>query len=132
MQEFNYDRFWVDTSGTRWRPHQIEARSPFDGMPYNISKEELIKSPLEMYLYALSIKEKLPEDLHNAMLLWSYDQDSSEYVKSYLDWLERCDERKKSREKFEKQMRLHDKVMKFSMALTFVLLLIALFSNAFK
>jgi hypothetical protein len=95
----------------------------------NFNERELLKSAMDMYLYSLSIKEKLPEDLHKAMLLWSFDPKSNEYVKLYLEWVDTCEKRKLSREKFEKSMAMQEKIMKFSLLVAGLLLACVLIFN---
>ena len=80
-----------------------------------LTKEKLLNSPIDMYLYSLSTKQRLPDELHEAMLLWSFDIELNEYVKSYLSWIKTCEERKLSREKFEKQMQFQEKFIKITL-----------------
>lgn len=74
---------------------------------------DLTSSPRDMYLYSLETKEKLPEHLHEAMMLWSFhpDPEIKEYVKMYLDWTERCEVRRKYKEKFERRILIQEKIL---------------------
>lgn len=85
-------------------------------------KEDLISSPEKMYMLSLVSRERLPEELHNAMLLWSFDSNMGPYVQMYLEWSSHCDEMKSSRIRFEKSMLLYDRIMLGSILLTGVIL----------
>ena len=53
-----------------------------------------------MYFLSLSIKDELPQELHNAMLLWSFSPQQADLVKSYLHWVETCKERKQKKNEY--------------------------------
>lgn len=91
-----------------------------------LSKEQLRSSPEKMYWYALGTREKLPEELHDAMMLWSFDPANSFYCRLYLDWIGHCDEMRMIREKFEKRQRIMDRVLFCSAALCFLTLVFVL------
>lgn len=74
-------------------------------MPHGrLSEDQLMNSAMEMYLYSLSIHDKLPEKLHEAMLLWSFHPEQKNYVKDYLIWVETCEKRKIQKIKFDKRL----------------------------
>lgn len=83
-------------------------RVPGDFKAY---KKHLIQSPERMYMYSLSTHEKLPEDLHEAMLLWSFDSKQSFFVKSYLEWVEMIERHHKSRMDLERASRTFDRIL---------------------
>ncbi len=96
------------------------------------SREELISSPEKMYSLSMSTRSRLPEDLHNAMLLWSFDPNYAYYVQMYLDWSSHCDRMKECRERFDKRCKLHDRIMLSLMIITGLSLSSILILNAIK
>jgi len=87
-----------------------------------LSKEQLLSSPMDMYLYSLAIRDRLPDDLHDAMLVWSFDPKEKEHVQAYISWVASCDERKKAKERWDRKMKMHDMIIKSTMALATVAL----------
>jgi hypothetical protein len=80
-----------------------------------LSKEQLISSPADMYLYSLALKDRLPDELHNAMLVWSFDPEEKAHVQAYLSWVASCDERKRARKDWERKMERSDTIMNVTM-----------------
>lgn len=74
-------------------------------------RDALKSSPERMWDLSLRNKERLPDDLHEAMLLWSFDPAQKLYVQFYLDWAGHCEFMKASREKFERQRKMHDRIL---------------------
>lgn len=62
-------------------------------------------SPEEMYRHSIRTGRKLPDELHEAMLLWSFDPKQEGIVKEYLVWVKTCEEREKYRSRMDKRMR---------------------------
>ncbi|NBT59367.1 hypothetical protein EBT16_11350 [bacterium] len=120
MQEFLFIPY--DTSATR-EVGLIESR---------YSHEELISSPEKMYMLSLSIRDRLPENLHNAMLLWSFDPNNSHYVQMYLDWSSHCEEMKRSKERFDIRCKTHDRIMLSLMVVTGLAIFSTLVSGVIK
>lgn len=92
-----------------------------------LSEEQLIGSALEMYSYSLSLHDKLPEKLHEAMLLWSFDPESKDYVKDYLIWVDICEKRKVSKIRFYKRMARINFLEKLNYVLIVIFLLFLFF-----
>lgn len=89
--------------------------------------EKIKKSAEDLYIHSLIIHGRLPEDLHNAMMLWSFHPTESTYVKEYLIWADLCEKRQKSRDSFEKKIQRNDliiKVLLFALGLSIICLLI--------
>lgn len=80
-----------------------------------LTDEQLMASPVDMYLYSLAIRERLPEKLHQAMLMWSFDPNQNEHVQRYLEWVESCEERKVAKERWEKKFARNERIMKVLM-----------------
>jgi hypothetical protein len=93
---------------------------------------EIISSPEKMYLHSLSTRERLPDEFHEAMMLWSFDPSQSMYCQMYLDWVDHCDKMRKGREKFEKNQRIMDRILFCSVSLCFAALLLVLAQKAFQ
>lgn len=96
-----------------------------------MSKEQLMASPMDMYLYSLAIRDRLPDDLHDAMLVWSFDPQHKTHVQNYILWAASCEERKKAKRDWERKMELHDIIMKGTMALAFLALVTQIAANLF-
>lgn len=62
-------------------------------------------SPEEMYRHSIRMGRKLPDELHEAMLLWSFDPMHEDTVREYLEWVKTCEARKKYRSRMDKRMR---------------------------
>ncbi len=81
-------------------------------------KKFLIESPERMYSHSLSTCEKLPDELHEAMLVWSFDSKKSEVVRMYLEWVDRVEYHRLSLKKFEDAHRAQERILLVLMALT--------------
>jgi hypothetical protein len=55
--------------------------------------EQMKLDPVAMYLHSLRTFSRLPEELHESMLVHSLDPAKSENVRSYLEWVSACEER---------------------------------------
>lgn len=95
----------------------------------SLSKEKWTQSAEKMYMLSLSTRERLPEELHNAMILWSFDLKSKPYVQMYLDWTKHCEEMEARRKRFERQCLMHDRMIVFTMIFTGSVLAVIIFSN---
>lgn len=86
--------------------------------------------PQELYTWSLRHGRKLPDPLHNHMLLWSFDDEHSQVVKDYLEWTEHCERRDKATEKIMKRMQnieRMDKILNLTIMLLMILLMAAFF-----
>jgi hypothetical protein len=83
-------------------------------------------SPSDLYLHSLRIKQKLPQELHDAMMLWSFHPDGKEHARMYLEWVEHCELREESRIRFEKRMKNLDRTHSFLMVVCGVALSVLL------
>lgn len=89
-------------------------------------RESLKSNPEKMWDIALRNKQRLPDDLHEAMLLWSFDASQKFTVQLYLDWVGHCEAMEASREKFERERRLHDRILFGMMVVSYVALVAVL------
>lgn len=110
MEEYYYDNI-LD-----WHFHEIPSiefqHKVWDALDSTgeieapeIDPEDIGESCEKLYIYSLRIKRRLPQELHEKMLLWSYSDEGEMCVRLYLSWVERCEEleeRRKRHEKFEK------------------------------
>jgi hypothetical protein len=60
--------------------------------------------PKELFLFSLRTGKKLPDELHNAMILWSFDDKHVEVVKDYFEWAEHCVRRDEAMEQTRKKI----------------------------
>lgn len=72
-------------------------------------RKSIKSDPAAMYMYSLRCMERLPDDLHEAMLLAAFDPTHSWMVKHYLEWAIACDERAIRTEKARMQEEFHNK-----------------------
>jgi hypothetical protein len=89
-------------------------------------EDEIKSSPSDLYLHSLRIKQRLPQELHDAMMLWSFHPDGKEYARMYLEWVERCDLWEESRVRFERDRKNFDRFHSISMVVCGVAFLIFL------
>lgn len=75
-------------------------------------KNKIRSDPAAMYMYSLRCMERLPNDLHEAMLLAAFDPAHSSMVKHYLEWAISCDERAIRADKARKQEEFHRRSIK--------------------
>jgi hypothetical protein len=92
------------TSSNTYVP-KIKREIVCEGLPIGTSAEEL-------YFYSLRIHGRLPNHLHEMMILWSFDPTKSDYVKDYFSWIETCEKREQSRNIFETKMKRIDSINK--------------------
>ena len=55
--------------------------------------KEMETNPQAMYLYALRTHRRLPDRLHEAMLLHSFNSEHRQDVRMYMLWVSSCEER---------------------------------------
>lgn len=72
-------------------------------------KKSIRSDPSAMYMYSLRCMERLPDDLHEAMLLAAFDPNHSQLVKHYLEWAASCEERATRTEKLRRHEEFHNK-----------------------
>lgn len=58
--------------------------------------ERMKRDPVAMYLHSLRTHSRLPQNLHEAMLIHSLDPMMDCHVKSYLEWVDACERREES------------------------------------
>lgn len=85
--------------------------------------------PQELYSISLRIGRKLPDQLHNHMLLWSFDDEHIHVVKDYLEWVEHCERRDEATERTRKRIESiekMDRILNLATMLVGILLVAAL------
>lgn len=97
-----------------------------------IDEEEFLASPEKMYMLSLRTRRRLPDRLHEAMVMWSFDPAHADHVRMYLNWIEHCDEMRASRERFERIQRNHDRMLFCMMILSGFALVSLLVFEFFK
>ena len=73
----------------------------------NSDIEMMSRDPRAMYLHSLQTNGRLPDSLHEAMLLFSFDPEFGQCVKDYLMWSASCE---KINEAMERLRRFDRKV----------------------
>lgn len=76
--------FWEDWPNAQ----NVAVRTPMEIPSDEKEREELSKDPYQMLQVALSRREKLPDDLHQAMMVWSFHPQLSYTAKMYVEWLD--------------------------------------------
>lgn len=69
-------------------------------IPDGTDREMLAQDPHRMCMIAFSRKERLPEDLHQAMIMWSFHPDFSYCAKIYIEFLDFLDSMKPKNSSF--------------------------------
>lgn len=98
----------------------------------DLKEEDFVSSPEKMYMLSMRIHDRLPDRLHESMLMWSFDPKQSDYVKMYLNWVGHCDEMKASRERTQRMLRNHDRTLFCMMLVSGVALASILFYEFLK
>ena len=111
MQDFSFERVRDDICV--WPPNIPLSESDMD---------EMASDPQVMYLHSLRTHKRLPNRLHEAMLLFSFHPDSRLSVQHYLLWVAACEEREAHMKSFRRSERLRDFVLAASMLLVSVAL----------
>ena len=91
--------------------------------------EKMKRDPVAMYLHSLRTHSRLPENLHEAMLIHSLDPAMHYHVKSYLEWVDACERREESSRMLRRRETMVDRVILGSMVfamLGYVILLLSL------
>jgi hypothetical protein len=96
------------------------------------SEDQIILSPEKMYLMSLNTREKLPERMHEAMLLWSFDPSASVYCQLYFDWISHCEKMQLYREKMDKRFRFQERFIFASMIVSYIALALTLVLQRFS
>ena len=94
--------------------------------------ERMRSDPVTMYLHSLRTRSRLPDELHESMLIHSLDPASSENVKSYLEWVSACEEREERMVVFHRREKMIDRIMLCSVVLGMVGYAILILMVAFK
>jgi len=68
------------------------------------------RCPASMYMLSLRKHARLPDELHEAMLLFSFDPDHADCVRSYLEWAKSCDDRADALKRFRRLERLNERL----------------------
>lgn len=85
--------------------------------------EAMVSDPVAMYLHSLRTHKRLPERMHEAMLLHSFSPAFSRDVQNYLLWVAACEEREARMNSFRRSESLRDVVVAASMFLLGVALI---------
>jgi hypothetical protein len=93
---------------------------------------EWIASPEKMYTYALRSRKRLPDEFHNAMMMWAYDPNYKQYVVMYLEWVKHCEDMEGCRARMRRREMVGDKVLFSSTAMSFLALVLVLAWKAFN
>jgi hypothetical protein len=67
-----------------------QVRTPLP-IPEGEEREKLSKNPAMMLSISMSRRERLPDDLHTAMVMWSFHPDKQKICKFYFDWVAACE-----------------------------------------
>jgi hypothetical protein len=103
--------------------------------PSQITSEEMerMKSdPISMYLYSLRTQSRLPEELHESMLVHSLDPASSANVRDYLEWVSLCEDRKERMAILRRREAMVDRMILGSMVMGMLGYVFLLFMVAIK
>lgn len=68
----------------------VEVRIPL-AIPKGSDREELARDPRRMLSISMSRRERLPDDLHQAMVMWSFHPDFHTICRFYFDWVSVCE-----------------------------------------
>lgn len=80
-------------------------------MPSKIDWSSVLPiDPQELYVLSLRTGRQLPDQLHNHMLLCSFDENHARVVKDYLEWAEHCNRREENTERLRKKMESIEKM----------------------
>jgi hypothetical protein len=85
-----------------------------------LSEEDMDKmesEPQSMYMYSLRTHKRLPDRLHEAMLLHSFSAEHRLDVQMYLQWVSACEERDARMDSFKRSESFRDRVIIGSMIL---------------
>lgn len=78
----------------KMRELKIATKFPIPKIPDGRDeREKLSKDPESMLNLSISRNERLPEDLHTAMVMWSFHPEKKQICKFYLDWIETCEDK---------------------------------------
>lgn len=122
MQDFFSTLCPLNTSPELWEKAFLRS----------INEEDYVKSPEKMYTLSLRTQKRLPDRLHEAMVMWSFDPAQSAYVKMYIDWVDHCEEMNAARERLERQQINHDRMLFCMMVLSGISLAFLLAFEIFK
>ena len=102
-------------------------------LPLGREEVERMKSdPVCMYLHSLRTHSRLPEELHESMLIHSLDPASSERVRDYLEWVSACEERDERMDLFRRREAMVDRMILGSMVVGMLGYVFLLFMVAMK
>jgi len=93
---------------------------------WHLKKSWLLECPVRMYMHSLSTQERLPDELHEAMLFWSFDPRASDTVVSYLNWVDSLEGFNRSRAAFESSCQMHDRILLGSLCVFVVVIIFVL------
>jgi hypothetical protein len=94
--------------------------------------ERMKSDPVAMYIHSLRIQSRLPEELHESMLIHSLDPASSENVRSYLEWVSACEEREERMVVFRRRETMIDRLIIGSIVLGMIGYVFLIFMTALK
>lgn len=120
MQDFSWERV----------SHDVCVWPPL--VPLSDSDvEKMISDPQAMYYHALRTHKRLPERLHEAMLLFSFHPEFREEVRQYLNWVVVCEERDARMESYKKSELFRDRIIFGSLFLVVVAYVILVIDMVF-
>jgi hypothetical protein len=113
----------VENNVVVWRRDLPLSRGDIDRMK---------SDPVCMYLYSLRTYSRLPDELHESMLIHSLDPASSESVRNYLEWVSACEERDERVALFRRREAMMDRMILGSMVVGMLGYVFLLFMVAMK
>lgn len=83
-------------------------------------KEKIKGDPVAMYIHSIRTSSRLPEDLHESMILHAFDPAHSESVRGYLEWARSCEERDARDAEYRRRQSMFDRGVLASMTVATV------------
>jgi hypothetical protein len=108
-----------------------EIREAYKWSGVEFDEDKMKSSPSDLYLHSLRIQQRLPQELHDAMMLWSFHPDGKEHARMYLEWVEHCELREESRIRFERRMKNIERFHSLAMVACGIGLFIVFLSSFF-
>jgi hypothetical protein len=85
------------------------------------------KCPASMYMLSLRTHSKLPDELHEAMLLFSFDPEHSECVRGYMSWVVACQDRLEMLERIRRSEKINERIIAAIFFATFAFMVFMFF-----
>lgn len=94
----------VDYRWSEWPEGYVFLKTGREMVPFNIpegpERDRILQDPHRMCLMAFEYGSKLPPDLHQAMIMWSFHPEFSYCAKYYLEFVDFLDSLKRERVSF--------------------------------